>query len=97
MKQWVRVRVSIVSSWQDYLYLIVHEWFIFASQYIYIFFNQIKKYWTQTLNYQYVPVLKWGVVSYHAGIGILWFINHHCGVTSKSDFPIGNVWADRQG
>lgn len=36
-------------------------------------------------------------ISYCAGIAVLWFINHHCGVACKANFPICNVRGDSQG
>lgn len=35
--------------------------------------------------------------SYHAGIAVLRFINHHCAVTGKTNFPIGYIGGDSQG
>lgn len=45
----------------------------------------------------HVSVLITEPISYRAGIAVLWFINHHSGVTSKANFPISYVRGDRQG
>lgn len=50
-----------------------------------------------TTHYTFISLLKTDITPYHATIGILWFINQHSGVTGEADFPVGNVWGDRQG
>lgn len=58
----------------------------------YMMLRQLSQNWC----YLHKVLLKTEVISYCASIAVLWFINYHCGVTRKADFPVSNVRGDGQ-